>query len=670
MELRAFAEQVLFGSTLEEKLLLSPRVVTDQQAGKAIKGVIEPGRPENLIMSGKESRASFPSLKHIENEYQRGVMLHFLANHELLATELMALVLLKFPDAPKKFRMGVFETLKEEQAHTLMYMRRMRECGVEFGSMPLNDYFWRMVSSMNEPIDFVARLSLTFEQANLDFSYHYAKLFREAGDNATATVLEKVYTDEIEHVGHGLAWFKLWKKQELSDWNAYKTQLQFPLMPSKAKGVVPFNREGRLAAGLDDEFINQLEVEEGSRGRTPNVLFFNPNAEGYAISDKLGRAYTPKKSEIILQQDLEMIPIAWARKDDVVCVKNKPSVSHLNYLKLTGLQLPEWITDVSELKQRKLGKFLPWAKTQDASELLQPYSKLSVFEQDNDEWLDNCHYEAFSKKIGHDVLSIIQPDELSYLCYSIEEVVQVIGGMEGNVLMKAPYASAGRGHRLYLRQEGWVKSVLSWAKNTLIAQGFLVVEPFFERVFDFSAQYDYTQEGECKLFGMTQVINDRSGRYLGSFVSSKWTSGLDEKLAKWLFKEAQVLQLYRYDIPNIAAKVLSDNGYKGVFGVDGFIYKKEGQYHMRSCVEVNARYTMGRVALELLKKSNAKTGMFQILRRSGLKEGITKWLCEVNECYSSPTIKNGTILLNDPSLARDFYVVWHAREKKELIPTI
>jgi len=118
-------------------------------------------------------------------------MLHFLANHELLATELMALVLLKFPDAPKEFRMGVYRTLREEQAHTLMYMRRMKECGLHFGELPVNDYFWRMVSGMEEPIDFVTRLSLTFEQANLDFSKHYATLFRQVGDSSTANVLEK-----------------------------------------------------------------------------------------------------------------------------------------------------------------------------------------------------------------------------------------------------------------------------------------------------------------------------------------------------------------------------------------------------------------------------------------------------------------------------------------------
>ena len=49
----------------------------------------------------------------------------------------------------------------------------MKQCGVEFGELPLSDYFWKSVSSMEDPLDYVTRLSLTFEQANLDFTLTY-----------------------------------------------------------------------------------------------------------------------------------------------------------------------------------------------------------------------------------------------------------------------------------------------------------------------------------------------------------------------------------------------------------------------------------------------------------------------------------------------------------------
>ena len=62
----------------------------------------------------------------------------------------------------------MLQTLKEEQEHTQLYIQRMSECGIQFGALPLSGYFWRAVSKMENPMDYVAGLSLTFEQANLE----------------------------------------------------------------------------------------------------------------------------------------------------------------------------------------------------------------------------------------------------------------------------------------------------------------------------------------------------------------------------------------------------------------------------------------------------------------------------------------------------------------------
>ena len=67
-----------------------------------------PGRPRDLEFKAQGvARDEFPGLERLEQERERGRLLHFFANHELLATELMALVLLRFPDAPAAFRRGV-----------------------------------------------------------------------------------------------------------------------------------------------------------------------------------------------------------------------------------------------------------------------------------------------------------------------------------------------------------------------------------------------------------------------------------------------------------------------------------------------------------------------------------------------------------------------------------
>ena len=176
-------------------------------------------------------KADFPGLRGLDDEEGRGKVLHFFANHELLATELMALVLLRFPEAPPAFRRGVLHTLREEQEHVRLYLDRMKACGIAFGDLPVSGYFWRSVAPMRAPMDFVTGLSLTFEQANLDFARVFSRGFAEAGDPETAALLQRILHDEIGHVAHGLKWFRLWKDPAADDWDAFCGALRFPLSP-------------------------------------------------------------------------------------------------------------------------------------------------------------------------------------------------------------------------------------------------------------------------------------------------------------------------------------------------------------------------------------------------------------------------------------------------------
>src|SRR5436190_24288379 len=99
MELREFAQKVLFATSLEEKLRCLD-ALTDEHPGPAVVAPAAPGRPAALRFKPHGSgKADFPGVKRLEQTRERGRLLHFFANHELLATELMALVLLRFPEA-------------------------------------------------------------------------------------------------------------------------------------------------------------------------------------------------------------------------------------------------------------------------------------------------------------------------------------------------------------------------------------------------------------------------------------------------------------------------------------------------------------------------------------------------------------------------------------------
>ncbi len=650
MQMREAAERILFAETLEEKLLLAPAVASDDAPGKAILTPGGPGRPDELRICAKGVRVEFPGIHRLDDDRERGTMLHFLANHELLASELMALVLLKFPDAPKEYRAGVYAAMREEQMHTLMYVRRMKECGIAFGELPLNDYFWRLIAPMATPMDFVTRLNLTFEQANLDFSKHYAGLFREVGDTSTAAVLEKIYQDEIGHVGHGLKWFRRWKDQGSSDWQAFGKCLSFPLAPAKAKGLAPFNAEGRRLAGLDDDFIRHLEVCEQSRGRTPVVHWFNPGAEDQVMSAVSGKPFQPNKMGLALEEDLEILMLAMCRRDDVLLMRRPPSNEHLAYLKRAGFDLPE-ITSVEALRDRKLGGLRPWAWSPDASEQLKLLAA-DVSPNVPWQWRESLPSLWFSKEIGIELEKRLGLEQESgTVCREVDHAIQEISRHveSGQALVKAVHACAGRGH-LRVNHGSKDADTRLWLERTLAAHHAVVVEPWLDRVADFSALYEMDLTGNASLIGLTVMENDAAGRFLGNRVGPKWGSLLEPEVAAFLFKQG-ILDFVENRVPATLTDLLP--GYSAPLGIDLMVHRLPGgSLALKHIVELNVRLTMGRIALELLKKSTPqRSGRFRIHRANKVSTA------ELDKLRSG-SLQGGPVLLNDPANAQAFLAMW------------
>ena len=266
MELSVFASKVLFSPSLEDKLSV-PTVLTDGQPLLSVTLPTEPARPYALELGRWKSRTrvSFPTQSELNDPVKVGVLLHFFANHELLALELMALALLKFQNAPSAFRLGIAQTMLDEQKHLAAYIRKMKTVGIEFGDIPVNDFFWAQCASMTTPLEYVTRMSMTFEQANLDFASYFRDVLKLVGDHDTASLLQTVLDDEVGHVKHGLTWFRRWKTESVSDWRAFCEALGGELNPARAKGQF-FHEEGRLKAGFCDDYIQSLKVYSQSKG--------------------------------------------------------------------------------------------------------------------------------------------------------------------------------------------------------------------------------------------------------------------------------------------------------------------------------------------------------------------------------------------------------------------
>ena len=656
MELREFAERVLLATTIEEKLAPPTSRLVDEKRGEAVSSPSMPGRPDELVFERQEARTALPSLARLGDDEDRGRLLHFFANHELLAAELMALVLLKFPDAPADFRMGVARTLQEEQMHTRLYMKRLEECGVPFGSEPVNGFFWNAVSTMQTPADYVSRLCLTFEQANLDYSRHFAGLFLESGDTRTAKILDRIYRDEISHVSYGLDWFRQWKSPGESDWESFRQRLTFPLSPSRAKGRGFFNREGRLEAGLEPDFVDQLEVFTQSKGRTPNVFHFNPQAEITIAREVRGLPSKPlPKSLLALADDLSSLSLFLARQDDIAILAKKPSLEFLKKLSDAGIPLPEiQVRDELALEGRKLHELRPWSWSPDTEWLSPLRSQLSRSGPGwNPAWHE-LHSKAFSAQFG-----------MGRVCTSAEGVLEAT---RGDSVWKAPYGVAGQGLRFV--EFGAISSQdTAWRDRILDEQGVVVVEPKLERVLDFSVQYDQ----ELRLLGYAQLHNDDDGQFQACSVHRAVTAGADESLMRFFYSgDRHVERYYEETFPELIRPHLERLGYKGPLGVDAMIARDQGgELKHHPVIEINPRYTMGRVALELARQVVKGVPMrFEIRSYRDFKHYQVRSLVDLAlaiERESVPSLltyqnggrrlKSGNVILNDPSQAQRFIAV-------------
>ena len=105
MQIREFAQQLLYGESLADKLIVPGEAeLEDTRPGPVLQNIPrQPGRPAALRFEHDRNRRHAYNLRDLENENNRGALLHHFANHEVLAIELMALALLRFPDAPSAF---------------------------------------------------------------------------------------------------------------------------------------------------------------------------------------------------------------------------------------------------------------------------------------------------------------------------------------------------------------------------------------------------------------------------------------------------------------------------------------------------------------------------------------------------------------------------------------
>ena len=342
----------------------------------------------------------------------------------------------------------------------------------------------------------------------------------------------------------------------------------------------------------------------------PDIYFFNPTCE-YAVAN--GNAnWQPNRILQKMEFDLSALPLFFAQKNDYVLVEKIPSAEYIESLHQVEITIPKFILKNDAIKspgfiELSKNKLLPWGWSPSAHKFLS-----SLKESCSDECQHSSvfnwkpeHREIISRKFAATILTQLQatvnadfilPVELSpKICVTRNDFETAIQQW-GNVMIKAPWSSSGRGlqpiTKTPVHPKVWEK-VLGIVKE----QGYAIAEPYLHKLLDLAFQFEI-KKGKAEFLGISNFYTNKKGQYEGNYLNGLPVN--TEKLISEFadFVTGEICQPIINAIENSEMSIL----YEGVFGVDLLIYSDENnRLKINPCLEINVRYTMGLLALRLEK---------------------------------------------------------------------
>ncbi|WP_258042979.1 ferritin-like domain-containing protein [Sphingomonas sp. NBWT7] len=226
---------------------LAHRFDTEMPAAPA-----RPDRPE-LLLPGR-----MPRRGKAGSERGRIALLHALAHIEFTAIDLAFDLVGRFgAQFSRSFVDDWISVGADEAIHFALLDRRLRALGSGYGALPAHAGLWEAADATTD--DVVARLAvvpMALEARGLDVTPVTVERFVAAGDVASARILQRIYHDEIRHVGYGTKWFGIACETNgfvpVTHWRA--------IILARFRGIVkaPFNGSARDSAGLTREFYADL----------------------------------------------------------------------------------------------------------------------------------------------------------------------------------------------------------------------------------------------------------------------------------------------------------------------------------------------------------------------------------------------------------------------------
>lgn len=148
-------------------------------------------------------------------------------------------------------------------------------------------------------------------------------------------------------------------------------------------------------------------------------------------------------------------------------------------------------------------------------------------------------------------------------------------------IVKDPFGVAGR-ERFNGDSTTDIDALRNWMKKS--GRGDLLFEPYIDIEFEFSVHYEIDQSKQVRYLGSSALICDKNGIFRGNYALPP---RFDNELSA--VKAAHIPVLEK----------LTKIGYWGPLSIDGFVGTHMGTEVSQPLSEINARYTFGRMFLEI-----------------------------------------------------------------------
>ena len=267
--LRSAAAGVLLTADATRKAAAARALKTRWDAGDihlSADGLAMPNRPARPPRPELLPPGAMPKRGRAGSARTRFAMLHALAHIELNAIDLAVDMAGRWgAEMPAGFAADWIRIADEEAQHFALLQGLLADAGGAYGDLPAHDGLWAAAEATAHSLE--ARLVVVpqvLEARGLDVTPPMIARFRAAGDEAAASVLERILADEITHVEAGNRWFR-----QLCAESVPEPALRFrELVRTHFRGPVkpPFNDSARSRAGLTTDWYSALGTgESGSK---------------------------------------------------------------------------------------------------------------------------------------------------------------------------------------------------------------------------------------------------------------------------------------------------------------------------------------------------------------------------------------------------------------------